>query len=110
MSEDQGHQPVGENLPTKPPTSPPSQWSGAITDKKTPNDPINPNHYKGTSGQEVADVIEDFGLEDKHYLAAALAYILRAGKKPDTPIHQDIEKAIWYLKRFNVRHTDERDT
>ena len=66
---------------------------------QVPVDAINPAYYKGASGVEVIDFIEAFRLQYDHYLASAIAYILRAGKKPGTPEGEDIRKAIWYLER-----------
>lgn len=55
----------------------------------------HPAHY--TFGKiEVIDVLEDWKLP--YHLSAALKYIARAGKKDDAK--QDLEKAIWYLKRY----------
>jgi len=61
------------------------------------NDVVNhPSHY--TDGNiEVIDFIEDKGLG--FCLGNAVKYISRAGKKyPDKEI-EDLEKAIWYIKR-----------
>ena len=61
------------------------------------NDVVNhPSHY--TDGKiEVIDFIEDKGLG--FCLGNAVKYISRAGKKyPDKEI-EDLEKAIWYIKR-----------
>jgi hypothetical protein len=59
-------------------------------------DAVNhPSHYQGKS-MEVIDVIEDFDLA--FHLGNAIKYILRAGKKGSR--EEDINKAIWYLKRF----------
>ena len=61
------------------------------------NDNINhPAHY--TDGKiEVIDYIEDKGFD--FCLGNAIKYISRAGKKnPDKKI-EDLEKAIWYLRR-----------
>ena len=62
------------------------------------NDPINhPSHY--TSGTiEVIDVIEDWKLDFR--LANAVKYIARAGKKDQTKTKEDLEKALWYIRRF----------
>lgn len=54
----------------------------------------HPKHYQG-QGLEVIDVIESFELG--FCLGNAIKYILRAGKKGDR--NEDLEKAIWYLKR-----------
>jgi hypothetical protein len=56
----------------------------------------HPSHYN--SGRiEVIEFLEDQGLN--FHRANAVKYIARAGKKnPDKEI-EDLEKAIWYLKR-----------
>ena len=59
------------------------------------NDSVNhPSHYMG-NGIESIEVIEGFDLN--YHLGNSVKYILRAGKKDDKK--QDLEKAIWYLKR-----------
>ena len=56
----------------------------------------NPEHYGGKKNTyEAIKVIEAHNLD--FCLGNAVKYILRAGKKDD--ITQDLEKAIWYLKR-----------
>lgn len=55
----------------------------------------HPDHYKGKSGMEAIDVIEDFQLGFN--LGNALKYVLRAKRKDD--VIQDLRKAIWYLRR-----------
>lgn len=54
----------------------------------------HPKHYQGNEF-EVIDIIEDFNLGFN--LGNALKYILRAENKGNR--NQDLEKAIWYLKR-----------
>ncbi len=56
----------------------------------------HPSHY--TDGEiEVIDYIEDKKLN--FHLGNAIKYISRAGKKdPDKEI-EDLEKAIWYIRR-----------
>lgn len=77
----------------------------AETPEKKKNDKIfskpdnKQNYYNSKSGMSTMDVIEDFGIENDFYLANALKYILRAGKKPDNSVTSDLEKAIWYLNR-----------
>ena len=61
------------------------------------SDNVNhPSHY--TDGKiEVIDFIEDKGLN--FHRGNAVKYIARAGKKnPDKEV-EDLEKAVWYLKR-----------
>lgn len=67
------------------------EWAG-----ETKPDLVNhPPHYKA-SGIEVIDFIE---AKDLNYrLGNAVKYISRAGKKDSDPV-QDLEKALWYLKR-----------
>ena len=57
-----------------------------------------PSYYIGkTLGIEAKDVVMDFQ-PDNYNLGTALTYLMRAGKKPNTPITQDIKKAIAHLK------------
>lgn len=59
-------------------------------------DPVNhPPHYKA-GGIEVIDFIEAKDLNFR--LANVVKYVSRAGKKDSDPV-QDLEKALWYLKR-----------
>ena len=46
---------------------------------------------------EVIEVIEAFDLD--RYLANAIKYILRSGKKEGEVPEKDLRKAIWYLER-----------
>ena len=57
----------------------------------------HPPHYKA-GNIEAIDVIESYGLG--FHLGNAVKYILRAGRKTENGKY-DIEKAIWYLKRYN---------
>ena len=63
------------------------------------DDPVNhPSHY--TDGKyEVIDYIESRGYNDDFYIANAVKYISRAGKKDPNKRKEDLQKAIWYLKR-----------
>lgn len=69
------------------------QWQRDIM-----NDPVNhPSHY--TDGKiEVIDFIEDKKLG--FHLGNAVKYITRAGKKDPAKTVEDLEKAIWYIKRY----------
>lgn len=62
------------------------------------NDPVNhPSHY--TDGKiEVIEFIEDKKLG--FHLGNAVKYIARAGKKDPAKTVEDLEKAIWYIKRY----------
>lgn len=61
------------------------------------DDPVNhPSHY--TDGRiEVIDYIEDKNLS--YHLGNAVKYISRAGKKDQSKFVEDLEKAIWYIRR-----------
>ncbi len=54
----------------------------------------HPSHYQGR-GIEAIDIIEAFDLNFR--LGNAVKYILRSDKKGKRK--EDLEKAIWYLKR-----------
>ena len=60
-------------------------------------DPVNrPSHY--TDGKiEVIDYIEDKGLD--FCLGNAVKYISRAGRKDQSKEVEDLQKAIWYIRR-----------
>lgn len=56
----------------------------------------HPSHY--TDGKiEVIDFIEDKKLG--FHLGNAVKYIARAGKKDPSKYIEDLEKAIWYIRR-----------
>jgi hypothetical protein len=58
-----------------------------------------PKYYIGKyKNIEAFDVVLDFQ-EDNYNLGTAITYLLRAGKKPNNPISQDIKKAIAHLER-----------
>jgi hypothetical protein len=76
-------QPAKQNLPTV-----------AVT-PRPPSDPVNhPAHYK-VGGIETIDFIEAKRLN--YNLGNAVKYVTRADHKGSRK--QDLEKAIWYLKR-----------
>jgi hypothetical protein len=57
-----------------------------------------PKYYLGKYKQiEALDVVLDFQ-ENNYNLGTALTYIMRAGKKPNNPMSQDIMKAIVHLQ------------
>lgn len=60
----------------------------------------HPNHYQSESGLEVIDVIKAFTSElsgeEAFCIGNAIKYICRYSKKNGT---EDLEKAVWYLKR-----------
>lgn len=65
--------------------------------RKPETDIVNhPAHY--TDGKiEVIEFIEDKNLD--FCLGNAVKYISRSGKKDPTKEVEDLEKAIWYIKR-----------
>jgi hypothetical protein len=72
-----------------------------------------PNYYiVRTHGIEARKVVEDFQ-SDNYNLGTALTYLMRAGKKPDNPITQDIRKAIAHLefeleRQHSIQQQNER--
>lgn len=66
----------------------------------------NPPHYKA-NGVEVIDVIDAFELD--FYTGTVLAYILRAGRKPECSRLEDLKKAQWYLNRLIAGEDDTKD-
>jgi hypothetical protein len=57
-----------------------------------------PDYYIGKyKGIEAKDVILDFS-GDNYNVGTALTYLMRAGKKPNNPMIQDIQKAIAHLE------------
>lgn len=56
-----------------------------------------PNYYKGIfKGIKANEIIDDYLLT--YNIGTAVTYLLRAGKKPNNPKKQDIQKAIDHLK------------
>lgn len=74
--------------------------------ESTKNDNVNhPSHY--TDGKyECIDFIESWGLG--FHLGNAVKYITRAGKKDPEKTKEDLEKALWYLKRFTLTQSTYR--
>jgi len=66
-------------------------------------DAVNsPKHYN-SGGIEVIDAIEAWKLDFS--LGNAVKYIARSGKKDPNKTKEDLEKAIWYIKRYINRGT-----
>jgi hypothetical protein len=62
------------------------------------NENVNhPPHYGGDNTYETIKVIEAWDLN--FHLGNAVKYISRAGKKSEETKKQDLEKALWYIKR-----------
>lgn len=68
-----------------------------MQNSKTTDHINHPSHYGGDSTYEAVNVIEAWGLG--WHLGDAVAYIARAGKKPNNPELQDLKKARWYIDR-----------
>lgn len=65
--------------------------------KEASEDSVNhPSHYQGERF-EVIEVIEEWKLG--FHLGNAVKYIARAGKKDQDKYVEDLEKAIWYIRR-----------
>lgn len=75
--------------------------SAGVAPGETPaHDPVNrPSHYVGKTMQ-VIDVIEAW--RANAHMGNVLKYIMRAPNKNGI---QDLQKAIWYLKRCITTHT-----
>jgi hypothetical protein len=56
----------------------------------------HPKHYN-TGKIEVIEFIEDQQLG--YHLGNAVKYLCRAGRKDENKFVEDLEKAIWYIKR-----------
>ena len=56
----------------------------------------HPKHYNH-GNIEAIEVIVDWGLD--FHLGNAVKYICRAGKKESSTDIEDLEKALWYIKR-----------
>lgn len=72
------------------------KWGSA-----TPYETVDhPKHYNAhPAGIECIDVIEDFPAN----IAFAIKYLWRAGLKPGVDPQEDLDKAVWYLKREQQR-------
>lgn len=86
--------------PSGSPISPPeiSEPKHAVVEEDVVN---HPKHYKCPNPKydyQVIQVIEAWFLNKEHYLATAVAYILRALYKDNAV--QDVRKAVWYLNRW----------
>ena len=59
---------------------------------------LRPKHYGGKDNpHEVFKVLEAWDLD--FHLGNVVKYVARAGKKDKSKEIQDLEKALWYLKR-----------
>lgn len=71
-----------------------------------PTDAVNhPTHYN-TGKTEVIEFIEDQKLG--YHLGNALKYLCRAGRKNPEKYVEDLEKAIWYIRRrIALKHSED---
>ena len=70
--------------------------------------PSTSNHYGGTSeAMQPIEVMQSMMSQEAFcgfLKCTALKYIFRAGKKPNNPASQDIDKALVYLTWFKEAH------
>lgn len=65
---------------------------------KNKKDKVRPGHYKGRNKNfEAIDVIESYELNFN--LGNVVKYLLRAGKKDNESLLEDLTKAAYYLQR-----------
>lgn len=62
-----------------------------------PDSVDHPQYYQGDTPYETIKVIEAWGSD--FHLGNAIKYISRAGKKDKSKEIEDLQKAIWYIKR-----------
>jgi hypothetical protein len=82
------------------------------TEQKSKSVPNTPLYYKGKyKGIEAFDVCMDFA-RDSYNIGVAIAYLLRAGKKPGNPMVNDLLKAIDHINKeleyigYDLERTD----
>lgn len=69
---------------------------------------MTPKYYIGKyKNIEAMDVVLDFQ-ENNYNVGVAIAYLLRAGNKPNNPMIDDIEKAIIHLQ-CELNHIDNKN-
>lgn len=64
------------------------------------NDNINPSHYKGKSGMQVIDFMQEFLTQEEfegYCKGNIIKYTLRSNKKNGV---EDIKKAEWYCNKL----------
>ena len=67
--------------------------------QSTTNQRLTPSYYLGEyKGIEAFDVCMDFA-RDSYNIGVAIAYLLRAGKKPNNPMVNDLFKAIDHINK-----------
>lgn len=75
---------------------------GMIENEMKKSDAVtHPSHYN--QGRiEVIEFIEDQKLG--YHLGNAVKYLCRAGKKDSSKLEEDLDKAIWYIRRHVELH------
>ena len=69
------------------------------TSQSTTQKKLTPSYYLGKyKGIEAFDVCMDFA-SDSYNIGVAIAYLLRAGKKPNNPMVNDLFKAIDHINK-----------
>lgn len=69
------------------------------TSPSTTQKKLTPSYYLGKyKGIEAFDVCMDFA-SDSYNIGVAIAYLLRAGKKPNNPMVNDLFKAIDHINK-----------
>ena len=69
------------------------------TSQSTTPKRLTPSYYLGKyKGIEAFDVCMDFA-SDSYNIGVAIAYLLRAGKKPNNPMVNDLLKAIDHINK-----------
>lgn len=64
--------------------------------KEVPRAEVRPDHYGGEANPfEPRKIIRHYNLSPN--LANVIKYVLRAGKKKNVPMEEDLKKAITYL-------------
>lgn len=66
-------------------------------------EPTNPGHYR-LSKVELIDLIEVLSFN----VGNAVKYLVRAGRKSESPVVEDLKKAIWYAERELYRLTGKK--
>lgn len=86
--------------PVPKPVAPDPRVRGRSHGHRKPDAVNHPAHYGGADDPyEVIKVAEAWGLDRDAYLFNTIKYVARAGKKDATKRVEDLEKALFYLKR-----------
>ncbi|GHF94575.1 DUF3310 domain-containing protein [Streptomyces hydrogenans] len=86
----------------------PKCWAVNAADQVVPAYDPPPSHYATENGIQPWDVFDAFGLDKNTYLAFAVKYLLRAGKKDIAPYLDDLIKARNYINKA-IEMEEKRD-